>query len=106
MLHVPGLGFDGLVGYSLIQMARSTIGMDQVIEDCRVSFSLTRPYLVGYSSIPVCSKTRQGQIFLGRIPSRSARNSNKIAVLGEIEDEVHFDRGISGAGSVLEDTEV
>lgn len=27
VLHIPGLGFDGLVGYSLIAMAKNAIGM-------------------------------------------------------------------------------
>ncbi len=38
VLHVPGLGFDGLVGYSPIQMARNAIGLAQATEDYGASF--------------------------------------------------------------------
>lgn len=27
VLHIPGLGFDGLVGYSTIAMAKNAIGL-------------------------------------------------------------------------------
>ena len=27
MLHIPGLGFDGLIGYSPIAMTKNAIGM-------------------------------------------------------------------------------
>ncbi|WP_036916218.1 phage portal protein, partial [Propionimicrobium lymphophilum] len=33
VLHIPGLGFDGLVGYSPIAMARNAIGLAQATED-------------------------------------------------------------------------
>ena len=33
VLHIPGLGFDGLVGYSPIAMAKNSIGM---CRECRV----------------------------------------------------------------------
>jgi HK97 family phage portal protein len=32
ILHVPGLGFDGLVGYSVIAMARKSIGLSMAME--------------------------------------------------------------------------
>ena len=32
ILHVPGLGFDGLVGYSVIAMARKSIGLGMALE--------------------------------------------------------------------------
>ena len=38
MLHIPGLGFDGLVGYSLIAMAENAVGMAQACEDYSASF--------------------------------------------------------------------
>lgn len=33
VLHIPGLGFDGLVGYAPITMARNTIGLAQATEE-------------------------------------------------------------------------
>lgn len=38
MLHIPGLGFDGLVGYSPIAMAKNAIGLAQTTEDYGASF--------------------------------------------------------------------
>ena len=38
VLHVPGLGFDGLVGYSPIAMAKNAIGLAQATEDYGASF--------------------------------------------------------------------
>lgn len=32
ILHIPGLGFDGLVGYSVIRMAAEAIGLDMAAE--------------------------------------------------------------------------
>lgn len=38
VLHVPGLGFDGLVGYSPIAMARNSIGMALACEEYGAKF--------------------------------------------------------------------
>ena len=38
VLHIPGLGFDGLVGYSPIAMAKNAIGMASACEECGASF--------------------------------------------------------------------
>ena len=38
VLHIPALGFDGLVGYSPIAMARNSIGMAIACEDFGASF--------------------------------------------------------------------
>lgn len=38
VLHVPGLGFDGLVGYSPIAMARNSIGMALACEEYGARF--------------------------------------------------------------------
>ena len=38
VLHIPGLGFDGLVGYSPIAMAKNAIGMAIACEDYRAKF--------------------------------------------------------------------
>ncbi|MCC6856586.1 MAG: phage portal protein [Microbacteriaceae bacterium] len=52
VLHIPGLGFDGLVGYSVLRMARETLGSmlalreygNRVIaRDARPSTAITRP---------------------------------------------------------------
>jgi len=38
VLHIPGLGFDGLVGYSPIAMAKNAIGMAMAAEDYGAKF--------------------------------------------------------------------
>ncbi len=38
VLHVPGLGFDGLVGYSPIAMARNAVGMTLACEEYGAAF--------------------------------------------------------------------
>jgi HK97 family phage portal protein len=38
MLHIPGLGFDGLMGYSVIRQARETIGLGLATEQFGAQF--------------------------------------------------------------------
>ena len=38
VLHIPGLGFDGLVGYSPIAMAKNAIGMSMACEEFGAKF--------------------------------------------------------------------
>ena len=38
ILHIPGLGFDGLVGYSPIAMARNAIGLAMATEEYGAKF--------------------------------------------------------------------
>lgn len=38
VLHIPGLGFDGLVGYSPIAMAKNAVGMTMACEEYGASF--------------------------------------------------------------------
>ncbi len=38
VLHIPGLGFDGLVGYNPIAMAKNAIGMSLATEDYGAAF--------------------------------------------------------------------
>jgi len=38
VLHVPGLGYDGLIGYSPIAMVRNSIGMSLAVEDFGAAF--------------------------------------------------------------------
>lgn len=39
MLHIPGLGFDGVIGYSLIAMAKNAVGVAIAAKEYRASFS-------------------------------------------------------------------
>lgn len=83
VLHIPGLGFDGLVGYSPIAMAKNAIGMAQACEDYGASFFANGAAPGGVLEHPGTikdpSRVRESwqQTFGG------ARNANKIAVLEE-----------------------
>ncbi|SQH28330.1 phage portal protein, HK97 family [Arcanobacterium haemolyticum] len=83
VLHVPGLGFDGLVGYSPIAMAKNAIGLAQATEDYGASFFANGAAPGGVLEHPGTirdpSRVRESwqQTFGG------ARNSNKVAVLEE-----------------------
>ena len=44
VFHIPGLGFDGLVGYSPIAMAKQAIGMGLACDEWPVSGSIVLPW--------------------------------------------------------------
>ena len=59
VLHIPGLGFDGLVGYSPIAMAKNAIGIALATEEYGAAFFKMVRVREAYSNIRGCSKTRQ-----------------------------------------------
>lgn len=73
VLHIPGLGFDGLVGYSPIAMAKNAIGMAIACEEYggRVHLQTVRPLAVSWS-IRVPSKTRSVSGKAGSPPLEAA----------------------------------
>lgn len=83
VLHIPGLGFDGLVGYSPIQMAKNAIGMAIACEEYGASFFANGAAPGGVLEHPGVIKDPErvraswSKLFGG--PS----NANKIAVLEE-----------------------
>lgn len=83
VLHIPGLGFDGLLGYSPIAMARNAIGLAQATEDYGASFFANGAAPGGVLEHPGTikdpSRVRESwqQTFGG------AKNGNKVAVLEE-----------------------
>ncbi|XCB37405.1 phage portal protein [Arcanobacterium hippocoleae] len=81
VLHIPDLGFDGLVGYSPIAMAKNAIGLAIATEEYGASFFANGAAPGGVLEHPGTIKdpARESwqQTFGG------ARNSNKIAVLEE-----------------------
>lgn len=54
VLHIPGLEFDGLIGYSPIAMARNAVGMTMACEEYGASFLLMVQIPVVCWSIRVC----------------------------------------------------
>ena len=83
VLHVPGLGFDGLVGYSPIQMARNAIGLAQATEDYGASFFANGAAPGGVLEHPGTIKDPARVRDSWQQTFGGARNSNKIAVLEE-----------------------
>ena len=83
VLHIPGLGFDGLVGYSPIAMAKNAIGLAIATEEYGSKFFANGAAPSGVLEHPGTikdpSKVRESwqQTFGG------SANSNKIAVLEE-----------------------
>ena len=83
VLHIPGLGFDGLVGYSPIAMAKNAIGMSIACEEYGAKFFANGAAPSGVLEHPGTikdpSKLRQSwtDTFGG------SSNSNKVAVLEE-----------------------
>lgn len=51
VLHIPGLGVDGLVGYSPIAMARNAVGMTMACEEYGASFFANGPVPAGCRNI-------------------------------------------------------
>ena len=83
VLHIPGLGFDGLVGYSPIAMAKNAIGLGIAAEEYGSKFYANGAAPSGVLEHPGTlkdpSKVRESwtQTFGG------SANSNKVAVLEE-----------------------
>ena len=83
VLHIPGLGFDGLVGYSPIAMAKNAIGMALATEEygSRLFANDARPSVVlehpGILKDPEKIRDSWNQIY------RGSENAHKVAVLEE-----------------------
>ncbi|WP_308313761.1 phage portal protein [Brevibacterium ravenspurgense] len=83
VLHIPGLGFDGLVGYSPIAMAKNAIGLAQATEDYGASFFANGAAPGGVLEHPGTIKDPARVRDSWQATFGGARNSNKIAVLEE-----------------------
>ncbi len=81
ILHIPGLGFDGLVGYSPIAMAKNAIGIAQACENYGSKFFNNGAYPGGVlthpSRVEDKDKIREQWESLFRGP----KNANRIAIL-------------------------
>lgn len=83
VLHVPGLGFDGLVGYSPIAMAKNAIGLAQATEDYGASFFANGAAPGGVLEHPGTIKDPSRVRESWQKTFGGARNGNKVAVLEE-----------------------
>ncbi len=83
VLHIPGLGFDGLVGYSPIAMAKNPIGMALACEEYGAKFFANGATPGGVLEHPGLVKDPERIRESWNAAFRGSRNSNKVAVLEE-----------------------
>ena len=83
VLHIPGLGFDGLVGYSPIAMAKNAIGLAIATEEYGSKFFANGAAPSGVLEHPGTIKDPQRVRESWMSQFGGSQNSNKIAVLEE-----------------------
>lgn len=82
ILHIPGLGFDGLVGYSPIAMAKNAIGMAIATEEYGAAFFANGATPSGILTHPGVIKNPEA-IRESWSKGFGGRNSHKVAILEE-----------------------
>lgn len=83
VLHIPGLGFDGLVGYSPIAMAKNAIGMAMACEEYGAKFFANGAAPSGVLEHPGTIKDPQRVREAWQSQFGGSANSGKVAVLEE-----------------------
>ena len=83
VLHIPGLGFDGLVGYSPIAMAKNAIGMAIACEEYGAKFFANGAAPGGVLEHPGTIKDPERVRQSWQSTFGGSGNANKIAVLEE-----------------------
>lgn len=83
VLHIPGLGFDGLIGYSPIAMARNAVGMTMACEEYGASFFANGANPGGVLEHPGVLKDPSKVRESWNSVYRGVSNAHKIAVLEE-----------------------
>lgn len=83
VLHIPGLGFDGLIGYSPIAMANNAVGMTLACEEYGASFFANGANPGGVLEHPGVLKDPSKVRESWNSVYRGVNNAHKIAVLEE-----------------------
>ncbi len=83
VLHIPGLGFDGLIGYSPIAMARNAIGLAIATEEYGAKFFANGAAPSGVLEHPGTLKDPQRIRDSWNAAHQGSENAHKIAVLEE-----------------------
>lgn len=83
VLHIPGLGFDGLIGYSPIAMAKNAVGMTLACEEYGASFFTNGANPGGVLEHPGVLKDPSKVRESWNSVYRGTNNAHKIAVLEE-----------------------
>jgi len=83
VLHIPGLGFDGLVGYSPIAMAKNAVGMALATEEYGATFFANGANPGGVLEHPGVVKDPQKVKDSWNSAYRGSGNAHRVAVLEE-----------------------
>ena len=84
VLHIPGLGFDGLIGYSPIAMAKNAVGLALATEDYGATFFANGANTGGVLEHPGVIKPEQADRLRESWQSQfGGANAHKVAVLEE-----------------------
>ena len=83
VLHIPGLGFDGLVGYSPIAMAKNAIGMAIACEEYGAKFFANGAAPGGVLEHPGTIKDPQKVKESWNMAYQGSGNAHRVAVLEE-----------------------
>lgn len=84
VLHIPGLGFDGLIGYSPIAMAKNAVGLAIATEDYGATFFANGANPGGVLEHPGVIKPEQADRLRESWQSQfGGANAHKVAVLEE-----------------------
>jgi len=83
VLHIPGLGFDGLVGYSPIAMAKNAVGMTLACEEYGASFFANGANPGGVLEHPGVLKDPGKVRESWNAVYQGSHNAHKVAVLEE-----------------------
>ncbi len=83
VLHIPGLGFDGLVGYSPIAMAKNAIGLAMATEEYGAKFFANGAAPGGVLEHPGTIKDPQKVKDSWNIAYQGSGNAHRVAVLEE-----------------------
>lgn len=83
VLHIPGLGFDGLIGYSPIAMAKNAIGMALATEEYGATFFANGANPGGVLEHPSVIKDIQRVKDSWNSAYQGSGNANRVAVLEE-----------------------
>lgn len=83
VLHIPGLGFDGLVGYSPIAMAKNAIGMAIACEEYGAKFFANGATPGGLLEYPGTVKDPERVRESWNKGFSGSSNANKVAILEE-----------------------
>ena len=83
VLHIPGLGFDGLIGYSPIAMAKNAVGMTLACEEYGASFFANGANPGGVLEHPGVLKDPSKVRESWNTVYKGVSNAHKVAVLEE-----------------------